>query len=180
MRITPRSLDILARGPPVCGDLALSLSQAGPQFTQVTGKWILILYISVCVCNFWKIFVITLGVARCLCCQSSSFFYCFICVEGWILAISRLSKMSSNLSVVPPVSTAGTCMYQVSRFFFFFRMCYTYLCIYSTLASLLSSFSLIALIVYYLHLNAVTVYMGLLKISYVIFHESLADRKYSY
>uniref|UniRef100_A0A2C9UWC3 Transducin/WD40 repeat-like superfamily protein n=1 Tax=Manihot esculenta TaxID=3983 RepID=A0A2C9UWC3_MANES len=35
LRITPRSLDILARGPPVCGDLALSLSQAGPQFTQV-------------------------------------------------------------------------------------------------------------------------------------------------
>uniref|UniRef100_A0A6N2LAX6 Uncharacterized protein n=1 Tax=Salix viminalis TaxID=40686 RepID=A0A6N2LAX6_SALVM len=35
LRITPRSLDILARGPPVCGDLAVSLSQAGPQFTQV-------------------------------------------------------------------------------------------------------------------------------------------------
>ncbi|XP_008457818.2 uncharacterized protein LOC103497411 [Cucumis melo] len=35
LRITPRSLDILAGGPPVCGDLAVSLSQAGPQFTQV-------------------------------------------------------------------------------------------------------------------------------------------------
>ncbi|EOX91354.1 Transducin/WD40 repeat-like superfamily protein isoform 2 [Theobroma cacao] len=35
LRITPRSLDNLARGPPVCGDLAVSLSQAGPQFTQV-------------------------------------------------------------------------------------------------------------------------------------------------
>ncbi|KAL2898164.1 putative coatomer subunit alpha [Bienertia sinuspersici] len=35
LRITPRSLDILARGTPVCGDLAVSLSQAGPQFTQV-------------------------------------------------------------------------------------------------------------------------------------------------
>ncbi|XP_022741246.1 uncharacterized protein LOC111292888 isoform X2 [Durio zibethinus] len=35
LRITPRSLDILARGPPVCGDLAVSLSQTGPQFTQV-------------------------------------------------------------------------------------------------------------------------------------------------
>lgn len=35
LRITPRSLDILARGSPVCGDLAVSLSQAGPQFTQV-------------------------------------------------------------------------------------------------------------------------------------------------
>ncbi|KAL1066688.1 hypothetical protein V6Z11_D12G078300 [Gossypium hirsutum] len=35
LRITPRSLDILAVGPPVCGDLAVSLSQAGPQFTQV-------------------------------------------------------------------------------------------------------------------------------------------------
>ncbi|OMP02070.1 hypothetical protein COLO4_11380 [Corchorus olitorius] len=35
LRITPRSLEILARGPPVCGDLAVSLSQAGPQFTQV-------------------------------------------------------------------------------------------------------------------------------------------------
>ncbi|KAG7011090.1 hypothetical protein SDJN02_27888, partial [Cucurbita argyrosperma subsp. argyrosperma] len=34
LRITPRSLDILAGGPPVCGDLAVSLSQAGPQFTQ--------------------------------------------------------------------------------------------------------------------------------------------------
>ncbi|KAJ4775115.1 Transducin/WD40 repeat-like superfamily protein [Rhynchospora pubera] len=34
-RITPRSLDILAKGPPVCGDLAVTLSQAGPQFTQV-------------------------------------------------------------------------------------------------------------------------------------------------
>lgn len=34
-RITPRSLDILAKGPPVCGDLAVALSQAGPQFTQV-------------------------------------------------------------------------------------------------------------------------------------------------
>ncbi|KAL0927560.1 hypothetical protein M5K25_001742 [Dendrobium thyrsiflorum] len=33
--ITPRSLDILANGCPVCSDLALSLSQAGPQFTQV-------------------------------------------------------------------------------------------------------------------------------------------------
>ncbi|KAL0377737.1 UNVERIFIED_CONTAM: hypothetical protein Sradi_3079200, partial [Sesamum radiatum] len=36
LRITPRSLDILARGSPVCGDLAVSLSQAGPQFTQVS------------------------------------------------------------------------------------------------------------------------------------------------
>lgn len=35
LRITPRSLDILGRGPPVCGDLAVSLSQASPQFTQV-------------------------------------------------------------------------------------------------------------------------------------------------
>ncbi|KAK9162953.1 hypothetical protein Syun_003855 [Stephania yunnanensis] len=35
LRITPRSLDILSGGSPVCGDLALSLSQAGPQFTQV-------------------------------------------------------------------------------------------------------------------------------------------------
>ncbi|KAJ0097107.1 hypothetical protein Patl1_28747 [Pistacia atlantica] len=35
LRITPRSLDILAKGPPVCGDLAVSLSQAGPHFTQV-------------------------------------------------------------------------------------------------------------------------------------------------
>ncbi|GFY93825.1 transducin/WD40 repeat-like superfamily protein [Actinidia rufa] len=35
LRISPRSLDILARGSPVCGDLAVSLSQAGPQFTQV-------------------------------------------------------------------------------------------------------------------------------------------------
>lgn len=36
LRITARSLDILAKGPPVCGDLAVSLSQAGPQFTQVS------------------------------------------------------------------------------------------------------------------------------------------------
>ncbi|KAL6861400.1 hypothetical protein ACP4OV_017100 [Aristida adscensionis] len=35
LRVTPRSLDILARGPPVCGDLAVSLAQAGPQFTQI-------------------------------------------------------------------------------------------------------------------------------------------------
>ncbi|KAJ8764503.1 hypothetical protein K2173_006243 [Erythroxylum novogranatense] len=35
LRITPRSVDILSRGPPVCGDLAVSLSQASPQFTQV-------------------------------------------------------------------------------------------------------------------------------------------------
>ncbi|KAJ4955041.1 hypothetical protein NE237_011824 [Protea cynaroides] len=35
LRITPRSLDILAEGSPICGDLAVSLSQAGPQFTQV-------------------------------------------------------------------------------------------------------------------------------------------------
>ncbi|KAK6924080.1 hypothetical protein RJ641_010280 [Dillenia turbinata] len=35
IRITPRSLDILSRGPPVCGDLAVSLSQAGPHFPQV-------------------------------------------------------------------------------------------------------------------------------------------------
>lgn len=35
LRITPRSLDVLAKGSPVCGDLAVSLSQAGPQFTQV-------------------------------------------------------------------------------------------------------------------------------------------------
>lgn len=35
LRISPRSLDVLARGSPVCGDLAVSLSQAGPQFTQV-------------------------------------------------------------------------------------------------------------------------------------------------
>lgn len=35
LRITPRSLDILAKGSPVCGDLAVSLSQSGPQFTQV-------------------------------------------------------------------------------------------------------------------------------------------------
>ncbi|XP_051117953.1 uncharacterized protein LOC127242437 isoform X3 [Andrographis paniculata] len=36
LRITPRSLDILARGSPVCGDLAVSLSQSGPQFTQIS------------------------------------------------------------------------------------------------------------------------------------------------
>ncbi|KAH6825477.1 Transducin/WD40 repeat-like superfamily protein [Perilla frutescens var. hirtella] len=36
LRITPRSLDILARGSPVCGDLAVSLSQSGLQFTQVS------------------------------------------------------------------------------------------------------------------------------------------------
>ncbi|XP_072994208.1 uncharacterized protein [Typha latifolia] len=35
LRITPRSLDILAKGSPICGDLAVSLSQASPQFTQV-------------------------------------------------------------------------------------------------------------------------------------------------
>ncbi|CDY17791.1 BnaC08g21990D [Brassica napus] len=35
LRITPRSLDILASSPPVCGDLAVSLAQAGPQFNQV-------------------------------------------------------------------------------------------------------------------------------------------------
>lgn len=35
LRITPRSLDILASGSPVCGDLAVALSQSGPQFTQV-------------------------------------------------------------------------------------------------------------------------------------------------
>ncbi|KAL5061796.1 hypothetical protein RYX36_023533 [Vicia faba] len=35
LRITPRSLDILARGTTVCGNLAVSLSQSGPQFTQV-------------------------------------------------------------------------------------------------------------------------------------------------
>lgn len=35
LRITPRSLDILATVSPVCGDLAVSLSQSGPQFTQV-------------------------------------------------------------------------------------------------------------------------------------------------
>ncbi|GAA0146052.1 hypothetical protein LIER_06094 [Lithospermum erythrorhizon] len=35
LRITPRSLDILGRGSPVCGDLAVSLSQSGPQFTQM-------------------------------------------------------------------------------------------------------------------------------------------------
>ncbi|XP_076886942.1 uncharacterized protein LOC143536958 [Bidens hawaiensis] len=35
LRITPRSLDILATGAPVCGDLAVSLSQSGPQFTQL-------------------------------------------------------------------------------------------------------------------------------------------------
>ncbi|XP_073220441.1 uncharacterized protein [Cicer arietinum] len=35
LRVTPRSVDILALGSPVCGDLAVSLSQSGPQFTQV-------------------------------------------------------------------------------------------------------------------------------------------------
>ncbi|XP_020584805.1 uncharacterized protein LOC110027638 isoform X2 [Phalaenopsis equestris] len=35
LRISPRSLDILASGSPVCGDLALALSQACPHFTQV-------------------------------------------------------------------------------------------------------------------------------------------------
>lgn len=35
LRLTPRSVDVLANGPPVCGDLAVALAQAGPQFTQV-------------------------------------------------------------------------------------------------------------------------------------------------
>ncbi|KAF3793922.1 hypothetical protein EJ110_NYTH08865 [Nymphaea thermarum] len=35
LRISSRSLDILAKGPPACGDLAVALAQAGPQFTQV-------------------------------------------------------------------------------------------------------------------------------------------------
>ncbi|XP_024518338.1 uncharacterized protein LOC9639327 [Selaginella moellendorffii] len=34
LRVTPRSLDALARVPSVCGELAVELSQAGPQFTQ--------------------------------------------------------------------------------------------------------------------------------------------------
>ncbi|OAE26773.1 hypothetical protein AXG93_1129s1220 [Marchantia polymorpha subsp. ruderalis] len=34
LRVTPRSLDVLSRGPPVCSDLAVELAQAGPQFTQ--------------------------------------------------------------------------------------------------------------------------------------------------
>lgn len=42
LRITPRSLDILSRGSPVCGDLAVSLSQSGPQFTPVLHGWILL------------------------------------------------------------------------------------------------------------------------------------------
>jgi hypothetical protein len=33
--VTPRSLDALAIGPPVCAELAVELAQAGPQFTQV-------------------------------------------------------------------------------------------------------------------------------------------------
>ncbi|KAJ7550942.1 hypothetical protein O6H91_07G125900 [Diphasiastrum complanatum] len=35
-RITPQSLNVLASGPSVCGDLAVELAQAGPQFSQVT------------------------------------------------------------------------------------------------------------------------------------------------
>lgn len=35
LRVTPRSLDALAIGPPVCAELAVELAQAGPQFTQV-------------------------------------------------------------------------------------------------------------------------------------------------
>ncbi|KAH9298246.1 hypothetical protein KI387_029928, partial [Taxus chinensis] len=35
LRLTPRSVDVLANGPPVCGDLAVALAQSGPQFTQV-------------------------------------------------------------------------------------------------------------------------------------------------
>ncbi|KAL3680721.1 hypothetical protein R1sor_023677 [Riccia sorocarpa] len=34
LRVTPRSLDVLSRGPPICSDLAVELAQAGPQFTQ--------------------------------------------------------------------------------------------------------------------------------------------------
>lgn len=36
LRVTPRSLDALSNGPPICGDLAVELGQSGPQFTQVT------------------------------------------------------------------------------------------------------------------------------------------------
>lgn len=52
MRITPRSLDILARGSPVCGDLAVSLSQAGPQFTQVR-DW----YMLLCIFSYLSLLV---------------------------------------------------------------------------------------------------------------------------
>lgn len=35
LRVTPRLLDTLAAGPAICGDLAVELALAGPQFTQV-------------------------------------------------------------------------------------------------------------------------------------------------
>jgi hypothetical protein len=80
LRITPRSLDILARGPPVCGDLAVALSQAGPQFTQVR-----------LICGFIDIafsiactnisFHIVLDHALQLCNQSSQVLYCSVNFE---------------------------------------------------------------------------------------------------
>lgn len=80
LRITPRSLDILSKGPPVCGDLAVSLSQAGPQFTQV----------SLICAHIDSAFAFTcansssltvLDHALQLCNQSSSFLYCSVNFE---------------------------------------------------------------------------------------------------
>jgi hypothetical protein len=77
LRISPRSLDILAKGPPVCGDLAVSLSQAGPQFTQVSLIYARIDSIFSFSCaNISSLTV--LDYALQLCNQSSSFLYCSV------------------------------------------------------------------------------------------------------
>lgn len=112
LRISSRSLDILAKGPPVCGDLAMALAQAGPQFTQVI-SFVLLLLPSVMVlmrCN------IHTGFALYVCNQSSSIFYSPFCFEGWVSTVKGLSTMSSHFPVVLSLPPPGIFMYQVCTF----------------------------------------------------------------
>ena len=112
LRITPRSLDILAKGPPVCGDLAVSLSQAGPQFTQVSLIYACIDSIFSFTCaNISSLTV--LDYALQLCNQSSSVLYCSVNFERWVPAFQRLSSMPSHFPSVPALPRVGICMYKV-------------------------------------------------------------------
>lgn len=112
LRITPRSLDILTKGPPVCGDLAVSLSQAGPQFTQVSLTCAFVDSFSFSWANTSSLIV--LDHALQLCNQSSPVLYCSVNFERWVPAFQRLSSMPSHFSSVPAFPRIGICMYKVS------------------------------------------------------------------
>ena len=114
LRVTPRLLDTLATGPEICGDLAVELALAGPQFTQVVvrhqgSKFSLCILFLELFPKLWQY----VGLAMSLCCACTPFQKSLINFGRWVPAFTRLSSVSSNIKTLPTFQGAWSCLHQV-------------------------------------------------------------------